>query len=258
MRRNRLISLLANLLIVLGLLLLLGVAGVYAYSYYLDEQARADPWLSQLEETWRAHGIAAPSPTGTAGQGETPTAAATATAEASATPAGEEAGRAAATACAGGATDAPGCAATPVPAVGIVIPSIDVNSRVVEVGIKNGEYQVPKFYVGHMEGTAYPGQAGNGVYSGHVESISSGNVFAKLAQMKPGDIISLYTTAGVRDYAVVQTEVVRYDAVSVLAPTPTERITLITCTGDWDPSIKQYTERFVVIAEPRNEASPSG
>ncbi|MDA8216792.1 MAG: sortase [Dehalococcoidales bacterium] len=258
MRRNRLISLLANLLIALGLLLLIGVAGVYAYSYYLDEQSRADPWLSDLEGTWRAHGVAAPSPTGTAGPEETPTAGATATARASATSVGEEAGGAAPPACAGGAADAPGCPAEAVPAAGIVIPSIGVNSRVVEVGIKDGAYQVPKFYVGHMEGTAYPGQAGNGVYSGHVESISSGNVFAKLAQMKPGDVISLYTTAGVRDYAVVQTEVVRYDAVSVLAPTPMERITLITWTGDWDPSLKQYTERFVVIAEPRNGDGPSG
>ena len=118
------------------------------------------------------------------------------------------------------------------------------------------EFEVPKFYVGHYAATARPGASGNGVYSGHVESLSSGNVFANLPAIKVGAEVLLYTEEGLWRYRVTETLKVRYDDLSVMEPTFDPRITLITCIGTWDPGMRQYTHRFIAIAEPIGAAGP--
>ena len=60
------------------------------------------------------------------------------------------------------------------------IPHIGVNSPVMEMGLQGGEYQVPSFDVGHHVDSANPGQPGNSVYNGHLETINAGHIFARL------------------------------------------------------------------------------
>ena len=226
-------SLLGNLLIAFGLATVVGVAALYGYNYYAAEQARADPLLQQLEATAQAEPTSSPVAPAAVATGENATARASATAIPAATPASA-------------ATPTP---RTYAPAEAIRIPAIDVNARVAEVGVQNGEYVVPKFVVGHYVGTANPGEPGNGVYVGHVESLSSGNVFADLAKIKKGQEVLLYTGDGLWRYRVSEIAQVPYDDVAVMAPTADTRITLITCTGDWDVRLHQYTLRLIVIAQ---------
>ena len=242
--RSWLLSL-GNVLIGLGALAVLGTAALYAYSLYRERQARADPWLAEVQAAWYER---AP------GAGVVPEASPAVADGEAAAPAPEPTGAAAPT-----ATATANATATPrvYPlAVGIRIPAIDVDSRVVEVGVRNGEYEVPKFYVGHYLDTAKPGERGNGVYTGHVESLESGNVFAGLGRIERGDEVFLYTSEGVWLYRVAETKVVRNDDLSVMAPSSDHRITLITCTGTFDVRTRQYTHRFVAIGELVNEGEP--
>jgi sortase A len=79
------------------------------------------------------------------------------------------------------------------PAKLVIIPKIGLYAPVVESAIKDGEWQVPKFAAGHLQGTANPGDGGNVALSGHVQSISSGNVFARIDELKAGDHVYLRT-----------------------------------------------------------------
>jgi len=142
--------------------------------------------------------------------------------------------------------------ATPVPilpALRIAAPSIHLDAPVLESPVVNGEWQVPKFAAGHLQGTDDPLQGGNVVLAGHVESISSGDVFGQIDQLHGGDIIQLYTKASVVSYRVSKVETVSNDDMQVVGPTPKERLTLITCAGAWLPLQHDYNERTVVIAD---------
>ncbi len=222
-RPAKVLRLLGNLLTIVGALVLLGVGAIYGYGLY----------ERHLFEAEQANQESAP-PASPVAKSDEPTPTATATAPlADTTP-----------------TPEPTIQSEPLPAVRILIPSIGVDSKVVEAQIKDGEWQVPKFVVGHLAGTAHPGQTGNGVYSGHVESISSGNVFANLAKVRVGDSIYLFTATEMLRYRVIETKVVRNTDVEVLKPTPEPRITLITCTGTWDLATRDYTHRLIVVATP--------
>lgn len=132
----------------------------------------------------------------------------------------------------------------------IRIPGIKVDSPVVEAPLKNGEWEVPKFVAGHLEGTANPGESGNVVLTGHVESISSGNVFARIGELAVGDYIFLYAGTGLIPYQVERKLIVKNDDLSVVRPTLTPVLSLITCTGIWNPLTRDYSERLVVVAAP--------
>ena len=74
-----------------------------------------------------------------------------------------------------------------------------LDAPVQESVIKNGQWTVPKFAAGHLQGTAYPGGPGNAVFCGHISSISSGDVFANIGKLSSGDDIVLITEVpGVR------------------------------------------------------------
>jgi LPXTG-site transpeptidase (sortase) family protein len=141
--------------------------------------------------------------------------------------------------------------ATPIPVTPmqrLIATSIGLDTKVVEAPIVNGEWIVPKFVAGHLLGTAQPLQGSNVVLSGHVQSISSGNVFARIGELKIGDVIRVYTMAAVVTYAVSQTRVVANTDIAVVQPSPREILTLITCTGTWLPLQHDYDSRIVVIA----------
>lgn len=78
--------------------------------------------------------------------------------------------------------------------------------------------------IGHIEGTAQPGEAGNVGIAGHRDSF-----FRGLQYLEVGDDLSLTTLNGVAHYEVTKLEVVDPDAVEVLAPTDHEALTLVTC-----------------------------
>ncbi len=238
---RRLLRWVGNGLIVAGVVLLVGTFGLLGYS--------------QLEEYQASQEAAAlgpiPEPAATATPESKPLPTATPVVDEQYVGAGVAEGTTRVFPTATSSPVAPTSTATPIPilpAQRVVAPSIGLDTKVVESHIVNGEWQVPKFVAGHLEGTSLPLEGGNVVLSGHVQSISSGNVFAKLGALHVGDAIWLYTQSTVITYTVTKIDVVPNNDVEIVRPSGDERLTLITCTGRWLPLQRDYDSRLVVIA----------
>ena len=78
--------------------------------------------------------------------------------------------------------------------------------------------------VGHIEGTAAPGEAGNIGIAGHRDTY-----FRALKDIRTSDEIQIQTAAGVSRYEVDWVRIVEPDDVGVLAPSAASGITLVTC-----------------------------
>ena len=78
--------------------------------------------------------------------------------------------------------------------------------------------------VGHIPGTALPGQAGNVGLTGHRDTF-----FRSLKDLKIKDEIQFSTLAGNFNYEVESLRVVEPDNVGVLAPSGHNVLTLVTC-----------------------------
>ena len=94
---------------------------------------------------------------------------------------------------------------------------------------------------GHIPGTAYPGQPGNCVISGH--RTTYGAPFYRLDRVTPGDLITVTTTTGTHAYQVVQTMVVRPRETWVTEQWQGSWLTLTTCNPRFSAR-----ERLVVVA----------
>ena len=95
--------------------------------------------------------------------------------------------------------------------------------------------------VGHIEGTAQPGTDGNSGIAGHRDGF-----FRGLKDITPGDVIELDTIQGKDVYRVERTWVVNPEDVSVLDPTSTRALTLVTCYPFY--FVGSAPRRFIVRA----------
>lgn len=96
--------------------------------------------------------------------------------------------------------------------------------------------------VGHIPGTALPGQNGNIALTGHRDTF-----FRPLRDIRLDDIVTLSTLRGEYRYRVLSTQVVSPDHVSVLDPGGNEILTLITCHPFY--FVGAAPNRFIVRAE---------
>ena len=135
------------------------------------------------------------------------------------------------------------------PAVWMRIPRIEVDSHISDVGITAGYYDVPWFDVGHHADSANPGELGNSIYNGHVVTINAGEVFRRLHELQPTDAVYIYTPDHRLDWVVTDVFSVSQDDNSFLDATAAPRITLYTCTGDFNPIERNYAERLVAAAQ---------
>ncbi len=94
--------------------------------------------------------------------------------------------------------------------------------------------------VGHFPNTAMPGQVGNFAVVGH-RSYRYGAYFNRLDELEPGDTVRVKTVDGIFTYCVDSKEVVEPTELSVLDPTDTATMTLVTCTP-----IRTATHRLIV------------
>lgn len=150
----------------------------------------------------------------------------------------------------------------------VAIPSIGVDSKVVEVGWdvqdQGGQqvaiWQVAKYAVGQHRGSANPGGGNNIVLAGHVGGF--GKVFKDLFYVKPGDQITLYSQGEQYLYTVQDRLLVTEEGVpaeqhaenaKLIGPTDHETVTLVTCWPDSGPD--KFTQRVVVQAVPFAAAS---
>lgn len=141
--------------------------------------------------------------------------------------------------------------ATPMPRASLSIPTAGVIASVVEIYLDGVSWDVTRLGVnaGHLQGTAWIGETGNIVLAGHSEMADGrAGIFRNIGELRTGDPVVLSLGDTQQQYRVTEVKTVKPDDLSVLYPTTTDRITLITC-DDYDFLQNTYQERVVVVAE---------
>jgi sortase A len=100
-----------------------------------------------------------------------------------------------------------------IPSIGLEVPVLEGTDHVT---LDRG--------VGHIERTAPPGSDGNSAIAGHRDGF-----FRGLKDIGPGDAIEIETLGETEVYRVDRMWIVDPTDVSVLDPTPTRSLTLVTC-----------------------------
>jgi sortase A len=100
--------------------------------------------------------------------------------------------------------------------------------------------------VGHIPGTALPGQPGNAGFAAHRDTF-----FRPLKSVREGDEVVVTTPRGVYRYAVTGTRIVEPQDLSVLDPTTDAILTLVTCYPF--EYIGNAPRRFIVRAALREQ-----
>ena len=96
-----------------------------------------------------------------------------------------------------------------------------------------------------------PGDPGNAILNGHVSWWTGDAVFTRLAQLRAGDVIRVMRADRVAvTFKVTGRQVVDANSriASLFAPSPRSTLTLITCTGAWNPLTQSDTRRLLVSA----------
>ena len=95
--------------------------------------------------------------------------------------------------------------------------------------------------VGHLRGSAGPGERGNLVLAGHRDTF-----FRELRNIRQGDEVNIRGPQGEFEYQVESTAIVDPDQTEVLKPSGGATLTLITCYPFY--YIGNAPERFIVRA----------
>ncbi len=133
--------------------------------------------------------------------------------------------------------------ARPGPVWSIDIPRLHLHSGVVPVA-----WEPPLFVVGQLQDSAFVTQ-GNSVLVGHLRG-GLGNVFESLDRLAIGDEVVANSRGEDYHFVVSQTAELPADDTSMTNPTQTPRLTLMTCSGVWNPLLQDYSDRLWVVAEP--------
>jgi LPXTG-site transpeptidase (sortase) family protein len=136
------------------------------------------------------------------------------------------------------------------------IPKIHVDAPVEVVGLtKSGAMDAPKAWenVGWYGLGPRPGEQGNSVVAGHLDSDTGLAVFWQLRDLKPGDTIEVTDDAG-KTFTFRVTHSQKYEEGNVpmqeiFGPTTGTHLNLITCGGKWDAKAQKYISRLVVFTE---------
>ncbi len=120
----------------------------------------------------------------------------------------------------------------------IIIPKIGLDVMVVEGTEKADLKKGP----GHMKGTAYPGENGTCVISGH--RTTYGASFNKIEKLVKGDEIILETPDNRYTYYVRELKVVKPTDTWVVKQTPTPTLVLTTCHPP-----RSAAERLIIFAD---------
>ena len=132
----------------------------------------------------------------------------------------------------------------------LIIPGLDVDIPVFEAWLRGRtwEFRIFTEEAGHLQYTAYPGQRGNVVIGAHYALADfAPGPFQNLDQLEVGDLIQVYYLGRLFNYRVTGADLVSPTDLRILATTPGETLTLLTCY-DYSPQAATYTRRYVVYA----------
>ncbi len=139
----------------------------------------------------------------------------------------------------------------------IMIPSIGVKARVLQVGVNaDNQMGTPKniFDTAWYSASSKPGEMGAMVIDGHYSGPNTKGVFSKLDHLKPGDVIRVERGDGtIYSYAVASVETkpaneVDMSRLLVSANTNIPGLSLITCGGDYNIKTNEFANRTIVYA----------
>ncbi len=162
----------------------------------------------------------------------------------------------------------------------VVVPRMNLDAPVQDAhwttssqnGTLYSDWVIPYQAVGHLVNTANPGEAGNVVLSGH-HNLTGPNqfgvgLFAGLWNLKPGDLVFVYNTAGqVFAYKVVQSyplhelgeplSVREQHAQQVLAQTSQPVLTMVTCWNGQVAPLSGNSYRWIISATLAGTVNPN-
>jgi Sortase domain len=144
------------------------------------------------------------------------------------------------------------------PTVGIPtkidIPTLGVHAAVVALGRNpDGSLQVPQRFdtVGWYTETSRPGDPGPAVLAGHVDSYQGAAVFFRLNQLRPGDLVTVWSDTGPKRFRVESMASFAKDKFpvdAVFGPVPDTALRLVTCGGSFDRAKGSYRDNIVIYA----------
>jgi len=107
--------------------------------------------------------------------------------------------------------------------------------------------------VGHVPGTALPGEASNVALAGHRDTF-----FRPLRDIRLKDVIQLQTPGGDYRYVVESAKIVSPRDISVLRPTGRNTLTLVTCYPFYyvGSAPKRFVVRAALVPNPTLTSSP--
>jgi sortase A len=125
---------------------------------------------------------------------------------------------------------------------GDVLGRIDIPRIGVSVAVLQGtKWRTLRLGVGHIKGTALPGEPGNIGIAGHRDTY-----FRALKDIRKDDEIQLQTAAGIARYKVDWIQITSPSDNGVLAPTTESSLTLVTCYPFY--YVGAAPERYIVHA----------
>lgn len=138
--------------------------------------------------------------------------------------------------------------------VRLLIPKIDVDARVTYMGLTaSGDMEAPKTNedAGWYKYGARPGNIGSAVIAGHL-GVGNPAVFADLGLLVKGDTLSVIDDDGQSvSFIVTDTRTYEYDTEpsEVFSSEVGAHLNLITCNGNWNSTVKTYSQRLVIFTD---------
>lgn len=139
---------------------------------------------------------------------------------------------------------------------GLTIDAIDVSAAPVRpVGVEgDGDMEIPEAdEVGWYRFGSRPGEDGATVLAAHIAYDGVDGVFRRLADLRPGDAVSVHLSDGeVRRFVVTALAQHRKEELpdEVFARGGDPQLVLITCGGEFDDEARRYRDNIVAFARP--------
>jgi hypothetical protein len=136
----------------------------------------------------------------------------------------------------------------------VSIPRIGVRSRLVRLGLKNGEMETPAdpADAGWFTGGPTPGALGPAVIAGHVTWNGAREVFYRLGSLRPGDEVTVTRkdgkTAIFTVSRVARFSKERFPSRAVYGQIDHAGLRLITCGGTYNAARHKYADNVIVFA----------
>lgn len=141
--------------------------------------------------------------------------------------------------------------------VRLLIPEISVDAPFTDLAVgADGRLEPPPpadtNLVGWYAKGASPGEKGTSVIAGHVDTKTSAAVFARLGQLDQGDVFQVERADGRKASFVIDSletfDKDDFPSKRVYGDADRAEVRLITCAGDYDRKVKDYTDNLVVFA----------